>query len=89
MKILRVNTARVEKREINGRLVATAIGKRPRQGAVAYGPLGLEGDKQVDLTVHGGLSKAIYRAAAGFERTTIPAIAARRTQFASARTRST
>lgn len=60
MKILSVNTATVQKVLINGRLVATAIGKRPRHGAVAYGPLGLDGDEQADLTVHGGLSKAIY-----------------------------
>lgn len=60
MRILSVNTARVEKRLINGRLVATAIGKRPREGAVAYGPMGLDGDEQADPTVHGGLSKAVY-----------------------------
>jgi MOSC domain-containing protein YiiM len=60
MKILSVNTATVQKVQINGRLVATAIGKRPRQGPVAYGPMGLQGDEQADPTVHGGLSKAIY-----------------------------
>jgi MOSC domain-containing protein YiiM len=60
MNILSVNTATVQKVQINGRLVATAIGKRPRQGPVAYGPLGLDGDEQADPTVHGGLSKAIY-----------------------------
>lgn len=60
MQILSVNTARVEQRLIQGRSVATAIGKRPRPGAVAYGPLGLEGDEQADPSVHGGLSKAIY-----------------------------
>jgi MOSC domain-containing protein YiiM len=60
MKILSVNTATVQKVQINGRLVATAIGKRPRPGPVAYGPMGLEGDEQADPTVHGGLAKAIY-----------------------------
>ncbi|MBQ0931997.1 MOSC domain-containing protein [Ideonella alba] len=60
MRILSVNTARVERRLINGRLVATAIAKRPRSGAVSYGPLGLDGDEQADPSVHGGLSKAIY-----------------------------
>lgn len=60
MRILSVNTGRVEKREIQGRHIATAIGKRPREGAVAYGPMGLDGDEQADLTVHGGLTKAIY-----------------------------
>ena len=60
MRILSVNTARVEQRLINGRKVATAIGKRPRPDAVAYGPMGLDGDEQADPTVHGGLSKAVY-----------------------------
>lgn len=60
MRILSVNTARVEHRLINGRQVATAIAKRPRSGAVAYGPLGLDGDEQADPSVHGGLSKALY-----------------------------
>lgn len=60
LRILSVNTARVSLRPIAGRDVATAIAKRPRDGAVAYGPLGLEGDEQADPTVHGGLSKAIY-----------------------------
>ena len=29
-------------------------------GPVAVGPLGLAGDEQADLSVHGGLSKAVY-----------------------------
>ena len=29
-------------------------------GPVALGPLGLAGDEQADLSVHGGLSKAVY-----------------------------
>jgi hypothetical protein len=33
---------------------------RPAPGRVAVGPLGLEGDEQADLSVHGGLSKALY-----------------------------
>ena len=60
MRILSVHTARVETRLINGRQVATAIAKRPREGAVAYGPLGLDGDEQADPSVHGGLAKAVY-----------------------------
>jgi MOSC domain-containing protein YiiM len=60
MKIFSVNTALSEMRLINGRRVATAIGKRARSGPVAVHPLGLEGDEQADLSVHGGLSKAVY-----------------------------
>lgn len=60
MKILSVNTAAARAVQINGREVMTAIGKQARQGPVAYGPLGLDGDEQADPTVHGGLSKAVY-----------------------------
>ncbi|MBP7667075.1 MAG: MOSC domain-containing protein [Burkholderiaceae bacterium] len=60
MRILSINTGRVEQRLMGGRSVATAIAKQPRSGAIAYGPLGLEGDEQADPTVHGGLAKAIY-----------------------------
>lgn len=60
MQILSVNSAGAEWREIAGRRLLTAIGKRPRPGRVAVGPMGLEGDEQADRTVHGGLSKAVY-----------------------------
>ena len=60
IKILSVNTARVDSRLIQGRQVATAIGKRPVTGPVAVGTLGLDGDEQADLSVHGGQSKAVY-----------------------------
>ena len=43
-----------------GRTVRSAIGKRPAEGAVAVAALGLAGDEQVDLSVHGGLHKAVY-----------------------------
>jgi MOSC domain-containing protein YiiM len=45
---------------IDGREVMTGIGKRPVDGTVAVGPLGLAGDEQADLSVHGGPAKAIY-----------------------------
>jgi MOSC domain-containing protein YiiM len=60
MKVVSVNTALAQKVQINGREVLTAIGKRPRSGPVAYQPMGMEGDEQADLSVHGGLSKAVY-----------------------------
>jgi len=60
MQILSVNTAPARKVQINGREVLTAIGKQPRPGPVEIRPLGLEGDEQADLSVHGGLSKAVY-----------------------------
>lgn len=60
MRVLSVNRAPAEWREAGGRRVLTAIAKRPVPGPVAVGPLGLEGDEQADLSVHGGLSKAVY-----------------------------
>src|SRR5258708_1436167 len=44
--------------------VPSAIVKPARTGAVAGSLLGLEGDEQADLAVHGGAEKAIYGYAA-------------------------
>ncbi len=60
MKLLSVNRAVAREILVNGRRVLTAIGKQPVTGPVAVKPLGLEGDEQADLSVHGGLSKAVY-----------------------------
>ena len=45
---------------IDGREVLSGIGKRGVAGPVEVGPLGLSGDEQADLSVHGGLSKSVY-----------------------------
>ena len=42
----------------------TAIDKRPVAGPVAVGPLGLEGDRQMDTAHHGGPEQALYAYAA-------------------------
>ena len=55
-----VNAGLARRVDINGRAVMTAIGKRGVTGCVAVNAMGLEGDEQADLTVHGGLSKAVY-----------------------------
>jgi MOSC domain-containing protein YiiM len=60
MRVLSVNVGRALSRVIDGRAVATAIGKRAVSGAVPVGPMGLAGDEQADPTVHGGTSKAVY-----------------------------
>lgn len=61
MKVASVNTARVEHFvATNGQALDSGIRKRVRTGAVAVGPLGLDGDEQADLSVHGGLAKAVY-----------------------------
>jgi MOSC domain-containing protein YiiM len=58
--LLSVNVSLAQEVEISGRKVMTAIGKRATPNAVAVKPMGLEGDEQADLSVHGGLSKAVY-----------------------------
>jgi MOSC domain-containing protein YiiM len=60
MHIVHVCTGSARKATINGRTVLTAIHKTPVLGPVTVGPLGLESDEQADLSVHGGLSKAVY-----------------------------
>jgi MOSC domain-containing protein YiiM len=60
MRVLSVNLAKAQPVQIGQRRVLTAIGKRPADGPVSVRPLGLEGDEQADLSVHGGLSKAVY-----------------------------
>ena len=60
MKILSLSAARSSPHLIDGQAVPSAISKRPVTGPVALGPLGLDGDEQADLSVHGGLSKALY-----------------------------
>jgi len=45
---------------IRGRRVHSGIYKKPIYGPVKIGRLNLEGDEQADLTVHGGVNKAVY-----------------------------
>jgi MOSC domain-containing protein YiiM len=42
------------------RKLVSAIGKTTVSGPIEVGLLGLAGDEQADLSVHGGLSKAVY-----------------------------
>lgn len=60
MQIKSVNLGRAAPLQVDGRTLLTAIGKRAVTGAVVLRGLGLEGDEQADLSVHGGLSKAVY-----------------------------
>jgi MOSC domain-containing protein YiiM len=43
-----------------GKVVTTGIFKEPVKGPVMMRTLNLDGDRQADLTVHGGVSKAVY-----------------------------
>jgi len=59
-KILSVNLGRPQSVEYNGEEIVTAIFKTSVTGQVKVHRLGLDGDMQADLTVHGGANKAIY-----------------------------
>jgi MOSC domain-containing protein YiiM len=60
MKLISLNVGLPRVVEWNGDPVATGIFKEPVQRAVMLRTLNLEGDKQADLSVHGGVSKAVY-----------------------------
>lgn len=55
-----VNVGTARPLMVGGRRVLSAIGKQPVAGPVAVARLGLAGDEQADLSVHGGLDKAVY-----------------------------
>lgn len=59
-KLLSVQTGKSGALRVQGRNVQSAIRKQAVEGDVLVAPLGLAGDEQVDLCVHGGLEKAVY-----------------------------
>ncbi len=60
MKLVSVNTGMPREVSWHGRMVTTGIYKEPAEGGVALRKLNLDGDRQADLTVHGGEHKAVY-----------------------------
>ncbi len=60
MKLISVNVGQPRTVEWQGRLVETSIFKTPVAGPVALRTLNLDGDRQADLSVHGGAHKAVY-----------------------------
>lgn len=63
-KIVSLNIGLPRRVVFNGQVVTTGIFKEPTDGHVMLKRLNLEGDKQADLTVHGGVDKAVYSYAA-------------------------
>lgn len=59
-RILSVNVGVPRKVSWNGGEVTTGIFKEPAAGRVILRRLNLDGDRQADLTVHGGVNKAVY-----------------------------
>ena len=60
VKILSVNVGLPREVTWQGKLVKTGIFKEPVNEPVMLRTLNLEGDGQADLTVHGGVTKAVY-----------------------------
>ena len=60
MKIISINVGRPQLVMWNGEPVSTGIFKEPLGGRVMLRTLNLDGDRQADLTVHGGPEKAVY-----------------------------
>ena len=60
MKVISLNVGLPRVVESHGEPVVTGIFKEPVEGPVMLRTLNLDGDRQADLTVHGGISKAVY-----------------------------
>ena len=60
MKVLSINVGLPRAIEWRGEYVTTSIFKSPVPGPVAVRTMNLDGDRQADLTVHGGARKAVY-----------------------------
>ena len=61
MQVISVNVGQPRKLLLNGEIVETGIYKEAVEGRVAVRRLNIEGDRQADLTVHGGVEKAVRR----------------------------
>jgi MOSC domain-containing protein YiiM len=60
MKLLSVNVGLPREVEWKGKVIRTSIFKASVPNSVRVSKLNLEGDQQSDLSVHGGIDKAVY-----------------------------
>jgi MOSC domain-containing protein YiiM len=60
MQVISINVGLPREVAWRGEIVETSIFKEPVKGRVRVDRLNIEGDRQSDLTVHGGVNKAIY-----------------------------
>ncbi len=60
MRVVSVNVGLPREVQWKGRTVSTGIFKEPVSGRITVRRLNLDGDRQADLSVHGGPEKAIY-----------------------------
>jgi MOSC domain-containing protein YiiM len=76
MKLLSINVGLPQEIDWRGEPVRTSIFKAPVAGPVHVSTLNVEGDRQSDLSVHGGRDKAVYAYPSehyAFWRTALPA----------------
>ena len=59
-QLLSIQAGPARRIRIGGRGILTGFVKQPVTGKVPVLPLGLLGDEQADLSIHGGLEKAVY-----------------------------
>jgi len=60
MQVISINVGLPREVEWRDEIVLTSIFKEPVSGRVHVDRLNIEGDRQSDLTVHGGVNKAVY-----------------------------
>jgi len=60
MRVVSINVGRPREVPFQGETILTSIFKSPVSGPVIVKSQNLEGDQQSDLTVHGGVAKAVY-----------------------------
>jgi MOSC domain-containing protein YiiM len=60
MKLISLNVGLPREVTVSGKTIRTSIWKNPVEGRVHVSTLNLEGDQQSDLSVHGGVDKAVY-----------------------------
>jgi MOSC domain-containing protein YiiM len=60
VRLISLNVGRPRLAVYNGKTINTGIFKQPISGPVQLRSLNLDGDRQADLSVHGGIYKAVY-----------------------------
>ena len=60
VQLLGIQVGAVRPLQVGDQRVMSGFRKQAARGPVAVSALGLAGDEQADLTVHGGLAKAVY-----------------------------
>jgi MOSC domain-containing protein YiiM len=60
MKLVSINCGLPRETVWHGKSVTTSIYKEPVEGRIVLRTLNLDGDRQADLSVHGGKDKAVY-----------------------------